>query len=148
MKIDIEETKRVAELYGIEITPIDSEDNFYKGRVQSSPDKIGDALKVMSNRFQTLEDVNDKDDIKIIGIDLANGDDKTIHFKNGSSITPIDSENVRSKEKEIFISGINKICDCDDMILFLEEFCGIKLYWYQKVHLKLMWKLNKLGVIK
>ena len=125
-----------------------SKDNFYKGRVQSSPDKIGDALKVISNRFQTLEDVNDKDDIKIIGIDLANNDDKTIHFKNGSSIIPIDSENVRSKEKEIFISGINKICDCDDMILFLEEFCGIKLYWYQKVHLKLMWKLNKLGVIK
>ena len=148
MKIDIEETKRVAELYGIEITPIDSEDNFYKGRVQSSPDKIGDALKVMSNRFQTLEDVNDKDDIKIIGIDLANGDDKTIHFKNGSSITPIDGENVRSKEKEIFISGINKYRDCDDMILFLEEFCGIKLHWYQKAHLKLMWKLNKLGVIK
>ena len=143
MKIDIEETKRVAELYGIEITPIDSENNFYKGRVQSSPDKSGDALKAMSNRFQTLEDVNDKDDIKIIGIDLANGDDKTIHFKNGSSITSIDSENVRSKEKEIFISGINKICDCDDMILFLEEFCGIKLYWYQKVHLKLMWKLNR-----
>ena len=99
MKIDIEETKRVAELYGIEIVPIKK-------------------------------------------------DDKAIHFKNGSSITSIDSENVRSKEKEIFISGINKICDCDDMILFLEEFCGIKLYWYQKVHLKLMWKLNKLGVIK
>ena len=95
-----------------------------------------------------IEETNDKNDIKIIGIDLANGDDKTIHFKNGSSITPVDSENIRSKEKEIFISGINKICDCDDMILFLEEFCGIKLYWYQKVHLKLMWKLNKLGVIK
>ena len=125
-----------------------SEDNFYKGRVQSSPDKIGDALKVMSNRFQTLEDVNDKDDIKIIGIDLANGDDKTIHFKNGSSITPIDSENIKSKEKEIFISGINKICDCDGMILFLEEFCGIKLHWYQKAHLKLMWELNKLGEIE
>ena len=99
MKIDIEETKRVAELYGIEIAPVEK-------------------------------------------------NDKTVHFKNGSSITPIDSENVRSKEKEIFISGINKICDCDDMILFLEEFCGIKLYWYQKVHLKLIWKLNKLGVIK
>ena len=51
-------------------------------------------------------------------------------------------------EKEIFISGINKICDCDNMILFLEKFCGIKLHWYQKAHLKLMWKLNKLGVIK
>ena len=125
-----------------------SKDNFYKGRVQSSPDKIGYALKVISNRFQTLEDINDKLDIKIIGIDLANNDDKTIYFKNGSSITSIDSENIRSKEKEIFISGINKICDYDGMILFLEEFCGIKLYWYQKVHLKLMWKLNKLGVIK
>jgi len=125
-----------------------SKDNFYKGRVQSSPDKIGYALKVISNRFQTLEDINDKLDIKIIGIDLANNDDKTIYFKNGSSIIPIDSENVRSKEKEIFISGINKICDYDGMILFLEEFCGIKLYWYQKAHLKLMWKLNKLGVIK
>ena len=126
-----------------------SKDNFYKGRVQSSPDKIGDALKVMSNRFQTLEDVNDKDDIKIIGIDLANGDDKTIHFKNGSSITTVNGGNVvRNKEKEIFISGINKYRDYDDMILFLEEFCGVKLYWYQKVHLKLMWKLNKLGVIK
>ena len=125
-----------------------SKDNFYKGRVQSSPDKIGDALKVISNRFQTLEDINDKLDIKIIGIDLANNDDKTIYFKNGSSITPIDSENIRSKEKEMFISGINKYRDYDDMILFLEEFCGIKLYWYQKVHLKLMWKLNKLGEIK
>ena len=99
LKIDIEETKRVAELYGIEIAPVEKSD-------------------------------------------------KTVHFKNGSSITSIDSENVRSKEKEIFISGINKICDCDDMILFLEEFCGVKLYWYQKVHLKLMWKLNKSGVIK
>ena len=99
LKIDIEETKRVAELYDIKIVPVEK-------------------------------------------------NDKTVHFKNGSSITPIDSENVRSKEKEIFISGINKICDCDDMILFLEEFCGIKLYWYQKVHLKLMWKSNKLGVIK
>ena len=125
-----------------------SKDNFYKGRVQSSPDKIGYALKVISNRFQTLEDINDKLDIKIIGIDLANNDDKTIYFKNGSSITPIDSENIRSKEKKMFISGINKYRDCDGMILFLEEFCGIKLYWYQKVHLKLMWKLNKLGVIK
>ena len=99
MKIDIEETKRVAELYGIKIVPVEK-------------------------------------------------NDKTVHFKNGSSITPIDSENVRSKEKEMFISGINKICDCDNMILFLEEFCGIKLHWYQKAHLKLMWKLNKLGVIK
>ena len=99
MKIDIEETKRVAELYGIEITPIKK-------------------------------------------------DDKTIHFKNGSSITPIDRENIGSKEKEMFISGINKYRDYDGMILFLEEFCGIKLYWYQKAHLKLMWKLNKLGVIK
>ena len=116
--------------------------------MQSSPDKIGDALKVMSNRFQTLEDVNDKDDIKIIGVDLANGDDKTIHFKNGSSITHIDGENTRSKEKEMFISGINKYRDCDGMILFLEEFCGIKLYWYQKVHFKLMWKLNRLGEMK
>ena len=126
-----------------------SKDNFCKGRVQSSPDKIGDALKVISNRFQTLEDVNDKDDIKIIGIDLANNDDKTIYsFKNGSSITPIDSENIRSKEKEMFISGVDKYRDYDGMILFLEEFCGVKLCWYQKVHLKLMWKLNKLGVIK
>ena len=125
-----------------------SKDNFYKGRVQSSPDKIGDALKVISNRFQTLENVNDKHDIKIIGIDLANNDDKTIYsFKNGNSITTIDGENTRSKEKEMFISGINKYRDYDDMILFLEEFCGVKLYWYQKVHLKLMWKLNKLGVI-
>lgn len=107
-----------------------SEDNFYKGRVQSSPDKIGYALKVISNRFQTLEDINDKLDIKIIGIDLANNDDKAIHFKNGSSITLIDSKSVRSKEKEIFISGINKYYDYDSMILFLEEFCGIKLYWY------------------
>ena len=96
-----------------------------------------------------IEETNDKRDIKIIGIDLANNDDKTIYFfKNGSSITPIDSVNVRSKEKEIFISGINKICDYDDMILFLEEFCGIKLHLYQKVHLKLMWKSNKLGVVK
>ena len=125
-----------------------SKDNFYKGRVQSSPDKIGYALKVISNRFQTLEDINDKLDIKIIGIDLANNDDKTIYFKNGSSITSIDGGNIRSKEKEMFVSGVNKYSDCDDMILFLEEFCGIKLYWYQKVHLKLMWKLNKLGVIK
>ena len=99
MKIDIEETKQVAELYGIEIVPI---------------------KKV----------------------------DRAIHFKNGSSITPIDSENVRSKEKEIFVSGINKYRDYNSMILFLEEFCGIKLYWYQKAHLKLIWKLNKLGVIK
>ena len=94
------------------------------------------------------EETNDKRDIKINGIDLANNDDKTIYFKNGSSITPTDSENVRSKEKEMFISGINKYRDYDGMILFLEEFCGIKLYWYQKAHLKLMWKLNKLGVIK
>ena len=95
-----------------------------------------------------IEETNDKRDIKIIGIDLANNDDKTIYFfKNGSSITSTDSENVRSKEKEMFISGINKYSDYDGMILFLEEFCGIKLHLYQKVHLKLMWKLNKLGVI-
>ena len=99
MKIDIEETKRVAELYGVEIVPIEKS---YKA----------------------------------------------IHFKNGSSITPVDGENIRSKEKEMFISGINKYRDYDGMILFLEEFCGIKLYWYQKAHLKLMWELNKLGVIK
>ena len=99
MKIDIEETKQAAELYGIKIVPVEK-------------------------------------------------NDKTVHFKNGSSITPIDSENVRSKEKEMFISGINKYRDYDDMILFLEEFCGIKLYWYQKAHLKLMWKLNRLGEIK
>ena len=99
MKIDIEETKRVAELYGVEIVPVEK-------------------------------------------------NDKTVHFKNGSSIAPIDSENIRSKEKKMFISGINKYRDYDGMILFLEEFCGVKLYWYQKVHLKLMWKLNKLGVIK
>ena len=86
--------------------------------------------------------------IDIEEIKRVDESNKTIHFKNGSSITPVDSENIKSKEKEIFISGINKICDCDDMILFLEEFCGVKLYWYQKAHLKLMWKLNKLGVIK
>ena len=73
---------------------------------------------------------------------------KTIHFKNGSSITFIDNENIKSKEKEMFISGINKYRDYDDMILFLEEFCGIKLHWYQKAYLKLMWKLNKLRAIK
>ena len=96
-----------------------------------------------------IEETNDKRDIKIIGIDLANNDDKTIYsFKNGSSITPIDSENIRSKEKEMFISGVDKYRDYDGMILFLEEFCGIKLYWYQKAHLKLIWKLNRLGVIK
>ena len=111
MKIDIEETKRVAELYGIEIVPIDEKN---------------------TNETTWFKD----------------GHGKTIAYFNGSSITPIDSENVRSKEKEMFISGINKIYDYDDMILFLEEFCGIKLYWYQKVHLKLMWELNKLGVIK
>ena len=99
MKIDIEETKRVAELYDIKIVPVEK-------------------------------------------------NDKTVHFKNGSSITSIDGGNIRSKEKEMFISGINKYYDYDSMILFLEEFCGIKLYWYQKAHLKLMWKLNKLGVIK
>ena len=86
--------------------------------------------------------------IDIEEIKRVDESNKTIHFKNGSSITPVDSENIKSKEKEIFISGINKICDCDDMILFLEEFCGVKLYWCQKVHLKLMWKLNKLRVIK
>ena len=111
MKIDIEETKQVAELYGIEIAPIDEKN---------------------TNETTWFKD----------------GHGKTIAYFNGSSITSIDSENIRSKEKEIFISGINKICDYDGMILFLEEFCGIKLYWYQKVHLKLMWKLNKLGVIK
>ena len=110
MKIDIEETKQVAELYGIEIVPIDEKN---------------------TNETTWFKD----------------GHGKTIAYFNGSSITPIDGENIRSKEKEIFISGINKICDCDDMILFLEEFCG-KLHWYQKAHLKLMWKLNKLGVIK
>ena len=111
MKIDIEETKQVAELYGIEIAPIDEKN---------------------TNETTWFKD----------------GHGKTIAYFNGSSITSIDSENIRSKEKEIFISGINKICDYDGMILFLEEFCGIKLYWYQKAHLKLMWKLNKLGVIK
>ena len=111
MKIDIEETKRVAELYGIEITPIDDRD---------------------TNEITWFKD----------------GRGKTIAYFNGSSITSIDSENIRSKEKEMFISGVNKYRDYDDMILFLEEFCGIKLYWYQKAHLKLMWKLNKLGVIK
>ena len=93
MKIDIEETKQVAELYGIEIVPIDEKN---------------------TNETTWFKD----------------GHGKTIAYFNGSSITPIDGENIRSKEKEIFISGINKICDCDDMILFLEEFCGIKLYWY------------------
>lgn len=107
MKIDIEETKQVAELYGIEIVPIDD-----------------------TNINETTW--------------FKDGHGKTVAYFNGSSITPVDSENVvRSKEKGIFISGINKICDCDDMILFLEEFCGIKLYWYQKVHLKLMRELNK-----
>ena len=98
MKIDIEETKQVAELYGIEIVPI---------------------KKV----------------------------DKAIHFKNGSSITSIDGENVRSKEKEIFISGINKYRDYDGMILFLEEFCGLKFKWHQKLYFRIVSKLNKLGVI-
>ena len=111
MKIDIEETKQVAELYGIEIAPIDEKN---------------------TNETTWFKD----------------GHGKTVAYFNGSSITPIDGENIRSKEKEIFISGINKICDCDDMILFLEEFCGIKLHWYQKAHLKLMWKSNKLGVVK
>ena len=111
MKIDIEETKRVAELYDIEIVPVDEKN---------------------TNETTWFKD----------------GHGKTIAYFNGSSITPIDSENIRSKEKEIFISGINKICDCDSMILLLEEFCGVKLHWYQKVHLKLMWKLNKLRVIK
>ena len=113
MKIDIEETKRVAELYGIEIVPVDD-----------------------TNINETTW--------------FKDGHGKTVaYFKNGSSITTINGGNVvRNKEKEIFISGINKYRDYDDMILFLEEFCGIKLYWYQKVHLKLMWKLNKLGVVK
>lgn len=111
MKIDIEETKRVAELYGVEIIPIDDRN---------------------TNEVTWFKD----------------GHGKTIAYFNGSSITPIDSESVRSKEKEMFISGINKYRDYDGMILFLEEFCGIKLRWYQKTHLKLMWKLNKLGVIK
>ena len=112
MKIDIEETKRVAKLYGIEIVPIDDRN--------------------------TNETIWFKD-----------GHGKTVaYFKNGSSITPVDDESVRSKEKDMFISGINKYRDYNGMILFLEEFCGIKLHWYQKVHLKLMWKSNKLGVIK
>lgn len=112
MKIDIEETKRVAELRGIEIVPIDEKN---------------------TNETTWFKD----------------GHGKTIAYSNGSSITTIDSENVvRSKEKEIFVSGFNKYRDYNGMILFLEEFCGIKLYWYQKVHLKLMWELNKLGVIK
>ena len=112
MKIDIEETKQVAELYGIEIAPIDEKN---------------------TNETTWFKD----------------GHGKTIAYFNGSSITSIDGENVvRSEEKEMFISGINKIYDYDDMILFLEEFCGVKLHWYQKVYLKLMWKLNKLGVIQ
>ena len=90
-----------------------------------------------------------RSDIEIVCTDSCiNEEYNSILFKNGSSITPIDSENVRSKEKDMFISGINKYRDYDGMILFLEEFCGIKLHWYQKAHLKLMWKLNKLGVIK
>lgn len=114
MKIDIEETKRVAELYGVEIVLIDDRN---------------------INEVTWFKD----------------GHGKTVaYFKNGSSITPVDGESVKSKEKDMFISGINKYRDrdYDDMILVLEEFCGIKLHLYQKVHLKLIWKLNKLGVIK
>lgn len=111
MKIDIEETKQAAELYGIKIVPIDERN---------------------TNEITLFKD----------------GHGKTVAYFSKGSITPTNSENVRSKEKEMFISGINKYRDYDGMILFLEEFCGIKLYWYQKAHLKLMWKLNRLGVIK
>ena len=90
-----------------------------------------------------------RSDIEIVCTDSCiNEECNSILFKNGSSITPVDDESVRSKEKDMFISGINKYRDYNGMILFLEEFCGIKLHWYQKVHLKLMWKSNKLGVIK
>ena len=102
MKIDIEEAKRVAELYDIEINPIKKS---YKA----------------------------------------------IHFKNGSSITPIDSENVRSKEKN-FDFDIRNIYkeqwDNRNNYLFLEEYFGIKFKWYQKLYFRIVSKLNKLGVIK
>ena len=102
MKIDIEETKSVAELYGIEIVPIEK-------------------------------------------------NDKVIHFKNGSSITPIDGENIRSKEKN-FDFDIKNILkeqwDNRNNYLFLEEYFGIKFKWYQKLYFRIVSKLNKLGVIK
>ena len=102
MKIDIEETKRVDELYGVEIVPIEKS---YKA----------------------------------------------IHFKNGSSITPIDSENVRSKEKN-FDFDIRNIYkeqwDNRNNYLFLEEYFGIKFKWYQKLYFMIVSKLNKLGVIE
>ena len=63
MKIDIEEAKRVAELYGVEIVPIDERN---------------------TNETTWFKD----------------GHGKTVaYFKNGSSITPVDGENIRSKEK-------------------------------------------------
>ena len=62
MKIDIEETKRVAELYGIEIVSVDDRN---------------------TNETTWFKD----------------GHGKTVAYFNGSSITPIDSKSVRSKEK-------------------------------------------------
>ena len=68
---------------------------------------------------------------------------KIIYFKNGSSITPIgNSEDiVRSKPKHIEISGINK--SPEDVIGFIEGYSENRLYWYQKMALKLIWTFRR-----
>ena len=79
-------------------------------------------------------------DVKIIGIDLANGDDKTIYFKNGSSVTPVGGEDVtRSNRcKDLYI----RLEKFEDKVEFLEECLGVKLHWYQKVWLRLTEKFK------
>jgi hypothetical protein len=67
---------------------------------------------------------------------------KTIYFKNGSSTTPIgNSEDiVKSKEREILISGIN--ISPEDVIGLIEGYSENRLYWYQKMRLKLIWSFS------
>jgi hypothetical protein len=71
-------------------------------------------------------------------------EDKTIYFKNGSSITPIESDGnvIRSKSKEVFNSYMFE--SAEGLIRFSEDYLGIdNLHWYQKVYLKLLWKLRR-----
>lgn len=68
---------------------------------------------------------------------------KTLYFKNGSSITPIESDGnvIRSKPKEVFNSYMFE--STEGLIRFIEDYLGIgNLYWYQKAYLKLLWKFK------
>ena len=63
---------------------------------------------------------------------------KKIIFKNGSVIETLESKNNIRSENSLYEFFVNY------PDIFAEEYLGLKLMWYQKVYLRLLYKSDKL----